>query len=233
MADGIKLPIGFHDDSFAHSTLPTIDWHFMAQINRTKTTERWRVAPIGGELRPEVQSFIWKGLLPKNQKHEDFSACVKQTHCTWLINQHVFSRELQFREFERATRAAQSLGYELHVSAASLSKVGKRLSVSVTIENRGVAPIYYDWPVELQLSHSRRSTLHIHGIKDANWSLSKIQPAKSETFKYVFDTVLPREHEYTVSVRVPNLLKNGKPIRFANQRTDKLGRLILARFDNR
>jgi hypothetical protein len=229
MADGIKLPIGFHDDSFAHSTLPTIDWHFMAQINRTKTTERWRVAPIGGELRPEVQSFIWKRPLPTNQKYEDFDVCVKQTHCTWLINQHVFSNELPFRELERATEAAQSLGYELHVKAASLSKVGNRLGVSVMIENRGVAPIYYDWPVELHLSYGNRT----HVIKNASWSLSKVQPAKSETFKFVFDRVVPRKDEYTVSVRIPNLLKKGKPVRFANQRGDKSGSLVLARFDNR
>ena len=233
MADGIQLPIGFHDDSFAHSTLPTIDWHFMSKINQTKTNQRWKTAPIGGELRPEVQSFIWKRPLPTNQKFEDFAKCVKPTHCSWLINQHVFNCELAPDRFRRALATAQSLGYELHVSQATLDKkqVSERLShpvVSVTIENRGIAPLYNDWPVEFQLKNSKPT----YGTK-TDWKLSEIQPGESKVFPYVFNSTVLRRDKYSVSIRIPNVLKHGKPIGFANARTDKLGLLLLARFDNR
>lgn len=74
---------------------------------------------------------------------------------------------------ERAIRAVQRMGYELHVSGAALSLAHGQLDVAVTVTNTGVAPFYYDWPVEL-------GALDADGRLAArwrtDWKLAAIQP---------------------------------------------------------
>jgi len=41
--------MGYHDDSFAYSTLDNVDWHFMSHMKNQNETDAWQSAPIGGE----------------------------------------------------------------------------------------------------------------------------------------------------------------------------------------
>jgi hypothetical protein len=43
---------------------------------------------------------------------------------------------------------AARMGYHVFVSEATVTKAGSKLSVAVTVENKGVAPPYY--PLHLQ-----------------------------------------------------------------------------------
>ena len=52
------LPMGYHDDSFAYSTIAPPGWHFLGQMAEARETNKWRTQPIGGEVRPEVQSCL-------------------------------------------------------------------------------------------------------------------------------------------------------------------------------
>ena len=224
-ADSPKLPFGFHDDSFAHSTLPTIDWHFLAQMKRASAIDRWKTQPIGGELRPEVQSFIWKRPLPSDQKFEDFRECVRRTHCSWLLNQHAFNRRLPDKEFQRATAAAKSLGYELFVSSAhlSLDRKSKSFRVSVTAENRGVAPFYYDWPVQLRVENRAGETSN----SATSWKLTSVLPGRTTRWQHAIRMGELSKGNYRISMRVANPLKNGKPFHFANRERKNDGWLPL------
>lgn len=48
----------------------------------------------------------------------------------------------------RALSMAARMGYHVFVSEATVTKAGSKLSVAVTVENKGVAPPYY--PLHLQ-----------------------------------------------------------------------------------
>ena len=228
--DATKWPIGLHDDSFAYTTLGPDDWHFLPVVKVRKADERWRQHPIGGEVRPEVQSLLWPtdpaAKVDDKIEIQDFAECVRQTHASWLINQHVFENYTQLSEEtkERAIEAARSLGYELHVATASFPKSvhrGVPFEVSIEIENRGVAPFYQDWPIELKIGSLRHAT---------TWRLSEIQPDTDKPTNW--KTIVPLDSDlpagtHSLQMRAIPPLKNGLPLRFANKEQQADGWLEL------
>ena len=152
VANSPDLKIGFHDDSFAHSTIGDVEWYFHPRLVASGADEHWKNAPVGGELRPEVQQSIFEE--DSNSQHQDFSQCVEATHASMLLNYAAFSGGLNStNETKNAENAALSLGYALHVSSANLSNN----LLNLTIENRGVAPFYY--PLSIQLTDGGNTTL--------------------------------------------------------------------------
>ncbi|MBC7790374.1 MAG: DUF4832 domain-containing protein, partial [Anaerolineae bacterium] len=157
-----RRSFGYHDDSFAWSTLDTgrknEDWFYLAALRKAgpAALERWRTAPIGGEIRPELWPCLWK--TAGCTKGQDFARSVRETHASWLMDSST-SMSLMPDERERALKAARSLGYELQVVKATAALTGRRLEVSVTITNRGVAPFYAGWPVRLMAVGSSGSEL--------------------------------------------------------------------------
>lgn len=235
-ADGVKLPIGFHDDSFALSTLPTIDWHFLSRLESTKTLDRWKTQPIGGELRPELQAAFWKRPLPTNLKYEDYDKCVELTHCSWLINQKLFNKRLPDREYERAMSGARKLGYDLHASAMRMTSQGTRPGILLTlaVENRGVAPFYYNWPVLIRMARTSVDGQVAPAIDfPTRWKLRELLPGRSANWNHLIRDDRLKPGQYSVSLRVPNPLKSGIPLRFANREQKADGNLNLGRIQVR
>ncbi len=152
VANSPDLRIGFHDDSFAYSTIGDVEWHFHPRLVTSGADEHWKTSPVGGELRPEVQQSIFE--VNSNPQHQNFSQCVEATHASMLLNYAAFSGGLNStNEIQNAENAALSLGYALHVSHANLSDN----QLHLTIENRGIAPFYY--PLSVRLTDSGNTTL--------------------------------------------------------------------------
>ena len=152
VANSPNLEIGFHDDSFAHSTIGDVEWYFHTRLVASNADEHWKHSPVGGELRPEVQQSIFED--DSNSQHQDFSQCVEATHASMLLNYAAFSGGLNStNETKNAENAALSLGYALHVSHANLSNN----QLNLTIENRGIAPFYY--PLSIHLTDGGNTTL--------------------------------------------------------------------------
>ncbi len=107
-ADNAALDLGYHDDSFVHSTLPGPGWHFMDLMNQAGTTEKWKTNTVAGELRPELQGCLFSGGC-----EGDFAGSVAQTHATWLLNHYAFSPGYTGAAYDNALAAARSLGYSL------------------------------------------------------------------------------------------------------------------------
>ena len=85
-----SLRIGYHDDSFGQDTLddPKASWHFMARMATAKAMDVWKTAPIGGEVRPELQKCLFapnitEACADSGQTPEDFGECVAQSHSSW------------------------------------------------------------------------------------------------------------------------------------------------------
>jgi hypothetical protein len=88
------------------------------------------------------------------------------------------------------------MGYELHISEATLSDG----ELVLKVENRGVAPFYYDWPVEIRAGK----------VTATDWRLSKILPGEPVVWRAKITG------EEGVTIRVPNPMEGGRPLRFAN-----------------
>jgi hypothetical protein len=209
-----NLDIGYHDDSFAFETLPPTSWHFVQRLIDHGVTDKWRQQPIGGELRPEIQSCLWDEPVSCTQ-YEDYAESVAQTHASWLINHAAFAGAgFTGDKYFRALAASKALGYELTVTEAALA----RDRVSVRVANRGAAPFYYDWRAELAAVDSQgRIVRRWH----TPWSMAGIQPGQDPAqLSTRIDLRGLRAGSYDIVMRVANPLRGGIPLRFANTTQD-------------
>ncbi len=200
-------PFGYHDDSFGRTTIEVGSeqdgWVFMRLMTQAKATEKWMEQPVGGEISPT----LWKAEFT-DEPHasaQDFRKCVEQTHVSWLMDSGLFSEKAMADEqrVARALKETSRMGYELFVSNAEIEGTELRL----VIENRGVAPFYYDWPVEIRADGG--------SVMAERWKISGILPG--EPVGWTLDLGrIPQSLE----MRVRNPMAGGNSLRFANKETD-------------
>jgi hypothetical protein len=185
-ANSLNLRMGFHDDSFAYSTIGDVSWFFVPILESVGGDSRWQEVAIGGELRPELQGWVFDEAYELSEYQQDFDECVQATHLTYLLNYSAFSEKgtgYLGEELERAKAAALTLGYQFELAGATLSATGLledtvEVQVSVELSQTGVAPFYY--PLTL--------TLHSEALGSTATSeddLRSLLPGDSQTV--VFD----------------------------------------------
>ena len=222
--DNAGLSMGYHDDSFAVETLPGIGWHFMDKMQQAGTTAKWLTEPVGGELRPEIQGCIFDSPadcpLIEGGADNDFPGSVAATHASWLLNQYAFDPGYGSTTYPAALAGSQSLGYRLRVDAVQVPVVAvhRRLDVGVRIGNAGVAPFYYDWPVQLAAVDPHGHTARTW---TTSWRLTAVTPGTPATWKSTVDTGGLRPGRYTLVLCAANPLPGGVPLRFANADQDR------------
>ncbi len=229
--------IGYHDDSFAYTTLFGEDWYFMGKMEWAGGLDKWKTEPIGGELRPEIQIAVWVDPPTRNDV-EDFSAAVDDTHVSWLIAHDLFTVRGVSAEtpvYQAALAGARRMGYEFYVSAVHLPDSSSPFEIAVRVQNTGVAPFYYDWPVELGVLDASGN---VAATYDPGWQITGILPAAAGETPYVElaysrPTAQLEPGTYTLLLRVINPLPNGKALKFANVTQDAHlpGWLTLGDFD--
>ncbi|WP_395805887.1 DUF4832 domain-containing protein [Archangium minus] len=234
-----KNDFGYHDDSFAYETLPGVSWHFWSKMQSAGLTENWRRRPMGGEQRPEMQPTMWNSWPNPVEYYygtptENEETAIKTTHATWLINNWLFNNAVNSTQWNNALRAQKLLGYELFVSSVRLPNptTSTPLSVDINLENRGVAPFYYDWKLEFIVLNASNTWLKTLGTTQVN--LPGLQPGSAASTKsFSASHGLSAGTGYKLLMRVVNPMTNGKPVSFANakQGQDWGGWLTLGSFD--
>ncbi len=210
-APNAHLPFGFHDDSFAHSTLstgrPEDGWFYMELLRRAGSAaqQKWRARPIGGEIRPEV----WGRIFDANPGPgvQDFRECVDATHVTWLMDSGMFRESPSPDRRRRAEDEVRHMGYDFHVSSAAITL--KR--AKITLENRGVAPFYRPWGAELAVIRNGR----VVARQRAQGRIDRVMPGERVVWSEPLAFRVPAGR-YTLALRVPNPMPSGRPIGFAN-----------------
>ena len=228
-----ERPFGYHDDSFAWATLDTgkkdDDWFYMPALKAAKATDKWKTEPIGGEIRPEA----WREVFaenPKNKQIQNFRDCVEATHVTWLMDSGMFERKPSADLVKRATVQVRRMGYEFHVPSVTIGTFSDNaLSVKLTLENRGVAPFYYDWKHVFALLDSEGK---IVAATPGQGKLSGLLPGdKPRVWNETVRFKSVPSGTYKLALRVPNRMAKGHPLKFANktQDADAEGWLTLGR----
>jgi hypothetical protein len=228
--------LGYHDDSFAWATVHTgregDEWFFETLLRKADALDRWKTRPIGGEVRPEVWKTVFANP-PGTPPGQDFDRCLAVTHAAWLCHQGAFDDGGPKGPVrDRTLAAARRLGYEFHVPSATFPErsTSDRLPVTVRVENRGVAPFYHPWKVELGVIDAEGRVVATHAT---DWSLLAQLPGEPPRAWSADVSLADRPPAADApAVRVVNPLPTGKPLRFANatQDADAAGWLTLGSF---
>ena len=174
-ANSLDLRIGFHDDSFAHSTLGDVDWFFLPSLVAAGGGERWKEVMIGGELRPELQSNCFEDGYTLDTYAQDVGQCINETHASYLLNYKAFNEDgvgYQGLERTRAEAAAVQMGYQFELESAVLSLANMELDentvearVTVKLKQTGVAPFYHDLNLSLHGSDGAQLATNPDNLK--------------------------------------------------------------------
>ncbi|MFO0881082.1 MAG: DUF4832 domain-containing protein [Gemmataceae bacterium] len=223
MAKNADRPFGYHDDSFAWATLPTgrasDGWFYLPSLKAAGlgAEVKWKTRPIGGEIRPEAWGKVFDEK-PDVKEIQNFRACVEATHVTWLMDSGMFRRKQSAERIRRAEEQVRRMGYEFYCPAVTVGEVnGSKLVVQLEVENRGVAPFYYPWKSEWGLLAGGKVVKAWAGSGQLTGLLPGDQP---RVWVEMHDVSGVKAGKYTLAVRVPNPLKSGKPVRFANENQD-------------
>ncbi len=238
-----KTQFGFHDDSYCYSTMFKSekggnDWNFGELLRNAKPgcEDRWKTAPIGGELRPELQAAIFEKNEPweagPTAPGENWSDNLKSIHPSWMLNQGIVDYTGKTRE--NAITAGKQMGYDFRAATAyyadDLNSTDK-IKLGVEIENIGVAPFYYNhtmWPVQVGIKQDDK----VVSSWTTDWDLNKIE-ANGKTIR--FNSAAPDKNNlkpgyYTICIKVVNPLPNGTILSFANEAQGGDGWLDLGLF---
>jgi hypothetical protein len=215
-AENAARPFGYHDDSFAWATLDTgrkqDDWFFIPSLKTAGPTamDRWKTHPIGGEIRPEAWGVVFDPSPPSPV--QSFDRCVTETHVSWLMDTGMFREKAKPERHARALEAVRRMGYEFRVTSVTLDGD----SLEITLVNQGIAPFYHPWPACIGiLDPSGNNPLKEIPISNR---LTEVLPGESAVWRIQLPSPVPPEP--VILLQVPNPLKNGKPVRFANRTQD-------------
>jgi Domain of unknown function (DUF4832) len=201
---------GFHDDSFLQDTIGPGPWQFWQGMRQAGMEDSWEQHPTGGEIFPPIQAGIWSAW--PNAKGQDLTTTIATTHATFMFDSTLFATVPAATEKANAQRAQRMLGYTLFCSSARIVR-GKNGSATVTvrIENRGVAPMYYAWPVELEYLDGSTKVVARGGTA---WPLPTLLPGKTAEWSVSLQHV--PHNAKTLVLRVANPMPCGHSVAFAN-----------------
>lgn len=201
---------GYHDDWFGHTTQ-------FAELMKTFNVGQGE--PIGGRIHPRFGDCLWSEEKRCGPTDEEVFNVVKRGGYSYLrLPSSIKGGE------ERALNWSRALGYELQVTRAEIRGSGSnQLSVLVTMTNRGAAPFYYRWPVELMVYRK----YDYYGRLKTDWDIRTVVAGREVKFGHVEAGEASRRSK--ILMRVVNPMKNGIPLRFANeeQDADEVGWLTL------
>jgi hypothetical protein len=218
---------GFHDDSFLKDTIGPEEWQFWNSMQAYGLTNSWESRPIGGEIYPQLQKRLWDSR--PNNDGQNVAVAISAVHATWMLDNRLFEKSPAKEERTNALRAERMLGYTLFCSAARLARASDGSAmISARMENRGVAPFYASWPVELAALDSEGKVV---GRGQANWPLATLLPGQTSEWNARLEALPEGVRE--IVIRIANPMPNGHPVVFANEEmgTLKSGWLTLGAFD--
>ena len=207
---GLLANFGFHDDSLLNDTIGPQNWQFWPMMQQAGMTANWQRRPMGGEIYPQLQTGLWDSW--PNKAGQDMSEVIRTAHATWMLASDLFKSAPTPEQRANALRAERMLGYTFFCRQFQVARsTAGPATLTVRVENRGIAPIYYSWPVEAEEVDTHGTTV---GSGRALWPLATLLPGKSADWSLTLNA-LPGDAA-AILLHIPNLMRGGHPIAFAN-----------------
>lgn len=136
------LDVGWHDDNFAVGTYiagRNEDWFWFPRAEKRGLLGMFATKMMGGELQPTVQKTVFAG-----GYKQPFLPAAAIMHVSWLLNDFVFLRDGNANRARASLAGHLAMGYQFFLARATMTKANL---ITLTVENRGNAPFYYDLKV--------------------------------------------------------------------------------------
>lgn len=142
----------------------------------TAVEEIWNMAPVGGEF---TSSLSWEEML--KQQWEQTKELIADSHMTFIGPKCPHAGKEEYRE--EADELRQLLGYKIGIGSGTChyNKASKKWSVTLAWNNKGTAPMYYDWKVYLYLFKADGSIARKVPVDLALTSLGEKSEIETET----------------------------------------------------
>lgn len=152
-----EIPFGLFDDSFLcrdHSGYNHDCFEFFGREKRLRS-------PVGGEFSYYSDHDQRHALDPSGPYGISFEEMAEQYNVSYMIGDD----QPSYQAAERIRQAGMAAGYRFRVTAFRAAAA----SAQVTVENRGIAPIYYD------------AWVAVNGVRSVE-SLQGLRPGESRAF---------------------------------------------------
>ncbi len=233
----IQMTVGYHDDSYLSTTISTeswAGWFFWNRILSANVSQFWKNAPMGGEIYPGLQGNLWNAVpnIPESGS-QDFETCLDSTHATYMMIWSLWEEPIGSIKYTNGLIQNKHFGYQFNVNGVKLNPYqNNEINFDVRIENRGIAPFYYNWDVEFTLLKNGIYT----NLGTTDWNINTIQPNDIAERNYAVNHTL-ENGSYKILMRFVNpltvLKPNAKQLSFANaeQNADSTGWITLKSFE--
>ena len=184
--------IGYHNDFFMPNNLSSERFE-----NTVDTEERWKQGPIGGEAPPEFRDGSNADIVFTTPTGMEM---IETGHYSTMLLAGSPDDSNQTAGYMTLHRR---MGYNYQIDTASFpEKINQNapFEVSLTIDNVGVAPLYYDWRVEYALLGV--NDLPVRRTEAQNYDLRELLPGTETELNGMISTVDVDKGNYRVAVRV-------------------------------
>jgi len=122
----------------------------------------WERAPVGGEQAPSISDEeFFRDNLTQNLE------LLRKSHTTFIGPNGPYNIEVDGPLQDGVDQILSVLGYRIYIKQVQMPRwvtVEKNINVQIKFVNNGVAPIYYNWPVNIYLYNEDESVIDISQI---------------------------------------------------------------------
>ena len=172
--------------------------------------EAWKIAPIGGEQSPALtDTQLYRLFLGRTID------LLKQSHTTFIGPGGPYSVPIDSSLQSGLNSVLSTIGYRLYIKETILtpaSLFASHLRLQITFGNNGIAPFYYDWPMEIYIIDEQGAIIHQQAI---NIDVRTILPDEFVQTKIMIDTNQIPVGKYTLGVGITDPLTGQPAVHFA------------------
>lgn len=201
------------------------EWYLQSirRIDPTLLGRVWKQAIITGEFCGGARGAV-QGT---TEAFESTLAFIRETHWSWIGPAGGAIEPVDEAHRRNLDLLHKTLGYRFvlrEATHAPAAGAGQAWGVTLTLENVGVAPFYFDWPVEVELRHeaSGQTFLQRVDVDIREWLPGRhVVPLRID---------LPDDvpaGRYTVRLGIVDPMTGRPGIYFANTGRDENGRYLL------
>lgn len=213
--------MGLFNDSFGDETQTNeyfLKWiaegYKDHNVNETRPAmpDYWKTAPSGGEFANYPGSkYI------KSDRIDSTIKMLEQSHTSWLGPSAPIYENVTSNDKENLNKILMKMGYRFYIKKSEYTanvKAGDSINGTITINNKGVAPFYYNWAFQISLVDNNGKNA---GNYKPSIDITKIYPGENKlTYSIKSDKKL-KKGTYKMNLSVLDPDTNKPAIQFANK----------------